>query len=287
MFERYTEKARRAIFFARYEASQFGSQVIDTEHLLLGLLRENKVLYRWIPKTNAERLRRSVEQHSPPREQIPTSVDLPLSASSRVILKNAAAEADRLAHKHIGTEHLLLGLLDEEDCFAAKLLKENGADSAEIRQYCADRPEPASLVPRSFQTTPYRGLGFKTLSKETVEIHGARWNIDYVRDVVNRCRSHNWHWQKANWTPRDIAVERKTGCASFDLGLANDAANFELVKGGWKKDHCFVCRWEFFQSDDAEHTTGYTNGHDWMCTECYTKFLERPDFFNSAYPEIT
>ena len=46
MFERYTEKARRTIFFARYEASQFGSPVIDTEHLLLGLLREDKSLYR-------------------------------------------------------------------------------------------------------------------------------------------------------------------------------------------------------------------------------------------------
>ena len=44
MFERYTEKARRVIFFARYEASQFGSPYIETEHLLLGLLREDKAL---------------------------------------------------------------------------------------------------------------------------------------------------------------------------------------------------------------------------------------------------
>ena len=46
MFERYTEKARRVIFFARYEASQFGSPCIETEHLLLGLLREDKALVR-------------------------------------------------------------------------------------------------------------------------------------------------------------------------------------------------------------------------------------------------
>jgi hypothetical protein len=50
MFERYTEKARRVIFFSRYEASQFGSPKIDTEHLLLGLIREDKALYRWLPK---------------------------------------------------------------------------------------------------------------------------------------------------------------------------------------------------------------------------------------------
>ncbi len=285
MFERYTEKARRAIFFARYEASQFGSQVIDAEHLLLGLLREDKVLYRWIPETNAERLRRRVEQHSPPREQIPTSVDLPLSASSRVILKNAAAEADRLAHKHIGTEHLLLGLLDEENTFAAKLLRDRGADPAQIREHYACREDVSR--PLSFQRGSYKDLGFRSLSKETVEIHGARWKVDYVRDVVNLCRSYNWHWHKAQWTPRDIAIERKTGRVSFDLSLANDPANFDLVKGGWKKDHCFVCRWELCQSDNAEHAVGYTNGHDWVCTECYTKFFERPDFFNSAYPEIT
>lgn len=46
MFERYTEKARRVIFFARYEASNYGSKEIDTEHLLLGLIREDKALYR-------------------------------------------------------------------------------------------------------------------------------------------------------------------------------------------------------------------------------------------------
>ena len=44
MFERYTERARRVIFFARYEASQFGSTTIETEHLLLGLIREDKNL---------------------------------------------------------------------------------------------------------------------------------------------------------------------------------------------------------------------------------------------------
>ena len=49
MFERYTEKARRVIFFARYEASQFGSPYIETEHLLLGLLREDKALTNRFP----------------------------------------------------------------------------------------------------------------------------------------------------------------------------------------------------------------------------------------------
>jgi ATP-dependent Clp protease ATP-binding subunit ClpC len=53
MFERYTEKARRVIFFARYEASQFGSPSIETEHLLLGLLRESKWLPKLLPRADA------------------------------------------------------------------------------------------------------------------------------------------------------------------------------------------------------------------------------------------
>ncbi len=289
MFERYTEKARRVIFFARYEASQYGSPTIDTEHLLLGLIREDKALYRWLPKTDIQTVRQRVDDHSTKRPPTSTAVDLPLSAAAKRVLKHAADEAERLANKHIGTEHIFLGLLDEEACFAAKLLREAGADGAEMRlHYAEQQSQPPK--PWSFQRTSYRDLGFRVLSAETVEIHGSRWNVDYVRDAVQLCRAYNWHWHKATWMPRDIAVERKTGRVSFDLALAADSANFTLVKEGWKKDHCFICLWELFETqneDDAGHGTGYTNGHDWLCTECYTKFWERPDFFSSAYSDIT
>ena len=81
-------------------------------------------------------------------------------------------------------------------------------------------------------------------------------------------------------------IDRKTGRFSFDLSLSADSANFELVKAGWKKDHCFICRWELFESQD-DHGIGYTNGHDWLCVECYEQFWQRPDFFSSSYSEIT
>jgi ATP-dependent Clp protease ATP-binding subunit ClpC len=78
MFERYTEKARRVIFFARYEASQFGSQAIETEHLLLGLLREDKALaHRFLP-AKTEDIYRTIETATIKREKVSTSVDLPL-----------------------------------------------------------------------------------------------------------------------------------------------------------------------------------------------------------------
>ncbi len=136
MFERYTEKARRVIFFARYEASQFGSPYIETEHLLLGLLREDKALTNRFLRSHAsvESIRKQIEGHTTIREKVSTSVDLPLSNECKRVLAYAAEEAERLSHKHIGTEHLLLGLLREEKCFAAEILHERGLKLLAIRE---------------------------------------------------------------------------------------------------------------------------------------------------------
>ncbi len=136
MFERYTEKARRVIFFARYEASQFGSPYIETEHLLLGLLREDKALTNRFLRSHAsvESIRKQIEGHTTIREKVSTSVDLPLSNECKRVLAYAAEEAERLSHKHIGTEHLLLGLLREEKCFAAEILMERGLRLPAIRE---------------------------------------------------------------------------------------------------------------------------------------------------------
>ena len=136
MFERYTEKARRAIFFARYEAYQFGSPYIETEHLLLGLLREDKALANRFLRSHAavESFRKQIEGHTTIREKVSTSVDLPLSHECKRVLAYGAEEAERLSHKHIGTEHLLLGLLREEKCFAAEILHERGLRLSTIRE---------------------------------------------------------------------------------------------------------------------------------------------------------
>jgi hypothetical protein len=203
MFERYTEKARRTIFFSRYEASQYGSPKIEPEHLLLGLLREDKALYRWLPNTAPEVIRRKIDEHLEKKKCISTAVDLPLGDMAKKVLKHAANEADRLASRHIGPEHLFLGFLHEE-CFASKLLREGGADATQMRTHYAQQSEPPR--PWSFQRGSYPDLGFRTLSQETVEIHGSPWNVDYVRDVVRMCRAYNWHWRHATWKPRAVEM---------------------------------------------------------------------------------
>jgi ATP-dependent Clp protease ATP-binding subunit ClpA len=136
MFERYTERARRVIFFARYEASQFGSTTIDTEHLLLGLLREDRNLTnRYLHDMSAiESIRSEIEGRSEIREKVSTATDLPLSNECKRILAYAAEEAERLNHRHIGTEHLLLGILREEKSLAAEILHERGLRLSTIRE---------------------------------------------------------------------------------------------------------------------------------------------------------
>jgi ATP-dependent Clp protease ATP-binding subunit ClpC len=140
MFERYTEKARRVIFFARYEASQFGAPAIEPEHLLLGLMREDKTLTgRFFPRAqiSIESIRKEIEGRTLLREKISTSVELPLAPETKRVLAFAHEESDRLQHRHIGTEHLLLGLLREERSMAAEILYERGLRLNAVRDEIA------------------------------------------------------------------------------------------------------------------------------------------------------
>jgi ATP-dependent Clp protease ATP-binding subunit ClpC len=121
MFERYTEKARRIIFFARYEASQTGSHIIEPEHLLLGLLREAKALFE------SGKIQRMIDELRQVAHvegaAVSTSVDLPLSHSAKQVLVYGADEAEQLHHAHISPEHLLLALMREPGVTATTLDK--------------------------------------------------------------------------------------------------------------------------------------------------------------------
>ena len=149
MFEKYTDKARKVIFFARYEASQYGSSHIEVPHLLLGLIRENFQTIRRVANIDPGTLHRALEPLCPTsQDRQSIHVDLPLSHSCKRALTFAAEEAERLAHAHIGTEHLLLGVL-REDGPEARALRSLGieleAAREEFRRPVGDPPgHPAS-----------------------------------------------------------------------------------------------------------------------------------------------
>ncbi len=150
MFEQYTQHARRVIFFSRYEASQFGSSLIEPEHLLLGLLREDAELRK---RVDSERTRALIEAAMPPAQKISTTVDLPLAESAKKVLAYAAEEAERLSHRHFGTRHLLLGLLRADKSLAQDILHQSGFSLAETRAEMAaqklteaDPRQPGAVV---------------------------------------------------------------------------------------------------------------------------------------------
>ena len=149
MFERYTEDARRALFFARYEASQRGNISIGSEHLLLGLIREaqgpvNAILahFQVMPLIL---LREIDARRAPLKERVPPSVEIPFSRESKQVLDGARVEADRLRHTHIGTEHLFLGLLSDNQSVAASVLNQHGITLEAARDQIAMQPATASL----------------------------------------------------------------------------------------------------------------------------------------------
>jgi ATP-dependent Clp protease ATP-binding subunit ClpC len=149
MFERYTEKARRVIFFARYEASQFGAFQIEPEHILLGIIREDKKLAaRFFKQTNSSvnSIRNEIEERASLRDRISTEIDMPLSEGAKRALSFAAEESELLGNRHIGTEHLLLGLLREENSIPAEILNARGLRLPDVRQDLARHVHVESAI---------------------------------------------------------------------------------------------------------------------------------------------
>src|SRR5438876_2415645 len=173
MFERYTEGARRTIFFALYEARRRGSPEIDTEHLLLGLLRDDKGLIRQVLlNLDYESSYRDIAGAASPVATFPRSVDLPLSNHAKQVLKYACDEAERLNSKYIGTEHLLLGLLCNAEFASAKLLaKTTSLDSLRKRVEVLAARGPRIAVPH-VRSVP--------VVSSIVEIQGRRRKLEPV-----------------------------------------------------------------------------------------------------------
>ena len=146
MFERYTEAARRAIHCAVYFARQVGNAEIETEHLLLGVLRSDMTLAnRFLGSPWAvETVWKEVEQRKTIREKVQGKREMPLDKASKRALVLASEEADLVSSKRIGTEHLLLGLLREEGGLGAEILSELGVRLASTRQELSRMPHDNS-----------------------------------------------------------------------------------------------------------------------------------------------
>src|SRR4026209_982567 len=199
MFERYTERARRVLFFARYEASQLGSISIETEHLLLGLIREGKGLTSRIfarSHLSRESIRKEIEGRTVFREKVSTSVEIPFSVETKRVLQFAAEEADRLLHNYTGTEHLLLGILREERSVAATILMEKGMRLNTVRDDIVALLNEKTTVNNRAKETPLlaefsRDLTEAAMKNQLDPLVGRHLEIERVQQVLCRRTKNN------------------------------------------------------------------------------------------------
>ncbi len=199
VFERYTERARRVIFFARYEASQLGAHSIQTEHVLLGLIREGKGLTQRLLNRGSvrmEEVRRQVEGRCRYGDQVSTTVEMPLSPEVKRVLALAQDEAEQLGHSYTGTEHLLLGLLREDTATAAEVLRENGLTlpflREEIVRLLAEKTQPQARAKETPLLAEYcRDLTDLAVRGKLDPVIGRRDEIERVIEILGRRQRNN------------------------------------------------------------------------------------------------
>jgi hypothetical protein len=144
--------------------------------------------------------------------------------------------------------------LREDGCFARQLLIERGANLNDIRQQLGGEPHQYSGLP------------------DKIELHGV---VRTRSKLVARAGSlHKFFWERQAFKSRDILREIHGRRVMFYAGQQYDPEKFKLEPGGWKRERCVICGWELFETEgDPDLGVGYTNGLDWMCSECHQKFL--------------
>jgi ATP-dependent Clp protease ATP-binding subunit ClpC len=141
MWQRFSERARRAVFYAQEEAQRFGEAYVSTEHLLLGLLRQTdslacRLIEHWVaPSALKEEVEKVLHQDEPL-----AYADMTLTPRAKRVIDRAYHESQLRGDEHIGSEHLLLGLIQESDCFAGRVLARNGLNLAAVREVLGPRP---------------------------------------------------------------------------------------------------------------------------------------------------
>lgn len=223
MFERYTEKSRRVVFYARWEASKYGSRYIDTEHLLLGLLREDRDLAKWFPGgRNVEpEIRAEIETRITLGKSIPEAVEIPLSGECSKVLKLAAETSERLGHRLVEPEHLLIGILRVETSTAAQILISHGLKLGLIEQKVSRGPsakdEDRATTAASITFDSFLA-GFKCLKSDDlidffaknaayIDATGKTWNRE---EISKRFETLFAHYAKKNASYHLEATQTET-----------------------------------------------------------------------------
>src|SRR3989454_3608209 len=200
MWQRFTERARRIIFFAQEEAAGLGENYVGTEHLLLGLVRENdSVAARILDRLGVPlgRIRSDIERQVT-RGHGNLGQDMQLTPRAKRVIDLAYEEARQLNNNYIGTEHLLLGVIREGDGLAARVLVKLGADLERTRRevYAMQEGENQPSQNRSRSRTPTldefgRDLTELARNEKLDPVVGRHTEIERVIQILSRRIKNN------------------------------------------------------------------------------------------------
>ncbi len=173
MFNRFTERARKVIVYAKEEARRFNHDYIGTEHLLLGLVREGEGVAAAVLQKlglDLETIRIEVEKLVQPGPQTQVLGDIPFTPRSKKALELSAEEARALGHNYIGTEHLLLGLVKEGEGMAYRVLLNLGLDLGKLRN------EVMELLGSGIPGYDNQDIAAKTNKTPAIDAYGRNLN---------------------------------------------------------------------------------------------------------------
>ena len=180
MFERYSESARRALFFARYEASQLGGLTIEPEHLVLGALRDAPALVVQLVggPASAATIRQRLAEAVSGQQKVPTNAEIPFSHDAKAVLERTPIEADDLKRHWITPAHILLGVMVKTNGAAARILHDAGVDVDAIRDRLRGAAEDSGDRPAA-ESSQLRGL----VARQWTGVAKPGLEDDYVRHL--------------------------------------------------------------------------------------------------------
>jgi ATP-dependent Clp protease ATP-binding subunit ClpC len=174
MWQRFTERARKVVFYAQEEAQKFGEGYVSTEHLLLGLVRESdSVAARVLEKlgVSLNRIRAEVEKQLPRGDARP-SQDMTLTPRAKRVIDLAYDEARNLNNNYIGTEHLLLGLIREGDGLAGRVLAKLGVELERARREVMSLQDNETQTKSGGRSSSSSGSGAAAAKTQTLDEFG-------------------------------------------------------------------------------------------------------------------
>ncbi len=199
MFERFTERARRVIILAREEAVRLKHSFVGTEHILLGLIREGDGLASAVLKrlnVKLPQLRTEIERLITPGTEAPVGGEIPFTPRAKKVLEFAITEARALGHNYIGTEHLLLGLLRENEGTAGRILEDAGINLQLVKSQVLALLGEQSQKGGSQHRTPVldefgRDLTQLAMENKLDPVIGREKEIDRVIQILSRRTKNN------------------------------------------------------------------------------------------------